>query len=209
MRFASERQQNAMPRTKLNYSTLAAARARAASHHKICVFNVHDGAIEITNTRDSDKARIVKALYAEMQHNAAMKAQFMQVVELMPLKRRRDLALESLNRFHEAALRANLARKVLPEVVSRHRASLLKHLEVDRVFGDLSKDTSTLASVRIASAAVDALLYQEAVKVAEQQMKQRRALVLPETTRPTDVLEMRLDAWRRQNVPFGPRNVFA
>lgn len=197
------------PRAKLNQATLAAARARAQEQRKICFFDITEGCIEIKNHRNVDQNRLVAQIYKEYQHSDTLKKQFLQVVEQMSLARKKELAMETLARFHETQERAMLARKMLPECVSRHRSNILKHLKIEFTFGDLSKDTSTLSDVRIASAAVDALLFHEATKVADAEMKQRKALVMPDGMRPVDVLEMRLDAWRRKEVPFGPKTIFA
>lgn len=196
-----------LPHQKLNSAAMASVSARAAHDQKVCVFDVNSGNIFISNNRDVDRNRLVAKLYQQMQNNESLKKQFSQVAGQLPLSRRKELANETLERFHQNKQKAMLARKMLPDAVSRHRANILKHLEIDRCFGDLSKDTSELAAVRISSAAVDALLFHEALKVADAQLKQQRSLILPEGVRPVDVLEMRLDAWRRQNVPFGVRSL--
>jgi hypothetical protein len=196
-----------LPHQKLNSAAMASVAARASHDQKVCVFDVNSGNIHISNNRDVDRSRLVTKLYQQLQNNESLKKQFTQVAAQLPLSRRKELANETLERFHQNKQKAMLARKMLPEAVSRHRANILKHLEIDRCFGDLSKDTSELAAVRISSAAVDALLYHEAQKVADAQLKQQRSLILPEGVRPVDVLEMRLDAWRRQNVPFGVRTL--
>jgi hypothetical protein len=196
-----------LPHQKLNSAAMAAVTAQAQHDHKVCVFDVNSGDIHISNNRDVDRNRLISKLHQQMQSNESLKKQFAQVASQLTLVRRKELANESLTRFHQNKQKAMLSRKVLPDNVSRHRANILKHLEIDRCFGDLSKDTSELSSVRISSAAVDALIYHEAQKVADAQLKQQRALILPEGARPVDVLEMRLDAWRRQNVPFAPRTL--
>ena len=194
-------------RPAFNSSAMAAMAAQAHEQRKVCMFDVSTGAIEITNSRDTDRGRLVAQLYHGMQHNETMKSQLFQVVMQKSLADRTELARSTLARFHTNKQRAMFSRKVLPDVVSRHRANLLKHLEIERCFGDLSKDTSELAAVRIASAAVDQMLFLEAQKVADAQLKQQRSLVLPDAVKPVDVLEMRIDAYRRQHVPFPPRRI--
>ena len=170
-------------------------------------FDAATGEVRLSAFGIPKRSYLVAHQYRKMLTNDMKMQEIASYVARMPLKRQRALAIESALQKHQDEFGRMVSRDVYAPEVSFQRAEIMYRMAIHNMVGHLSADTRELSMIRIHSAAVDTVVYQEAEKVADQQIKQHLAKVVPDSTSGIDILSMTLDAWRRINVPEPPRRV--
>jgi hypothetical protein len=170
-------------------------------------FDIATGTVKTARSAVPKRESLVAAHYGRFRRDEGKINEMAEYVARMPVQRQRDLAVQATLRRHQAEHRRMVQRDVFSEAVSEARASVAYRMAVHNMIGHLREDTRELSLIRIHTAAVDALLYAEAEKLADQRIKQQLAQVVPDSTTSIDILSMKLDAWRRHNIPEPPRRI--
>ena len=153
------------------------------------------------------RSTLIRKKYKSFLENAAKVTEAEQHVDRLSLREKMALALQSLRRRHREEWDRMVRRGVFSDEVARERANVLFRIEVDNTIGHINSDTKELSVIRIHNAAADAILFNEAQRLADVEIQQFLCEILPDSVTPVDVLELSLDAYRQAHVPHPPRRL--
>lgn len=170
-------------------------------------FDPTTGSVTVTLSAFPSRSTLIVQNYKKLVSDQQKIAEVGEYVARLPLSRRKELAIESAQRKSVSDFASMMRRDVFDQEVCLHRAQAALRMSIEHMLGDMNHDTRELSLIRVNSAAVDAVLFAEAERLADQTIKQHLTKVVPDSTTTVDILEMRLDAWRRNNVPQPPRVV--
>ncbi len=125
----------------------------------------------------------------------------------LPFPRQLDLALQSHKRHSKTNLRLMSKRQVLLAEASRCRAQTQFEVAIGDMLSHLGKDTEELSLLRVHYSATDELLHRQAQRMAEMELDRFAHHLLSDDVTKVDILTLRLDAFRHNNVPLPPRRI--
>jgi hypothetical protein len=162
---------------------------------------VHEGKL-MPNT-----AAITERLYEKLWTDEAQVTDAEAAAHEMPFPKLLDLALLSQTRHAKQSLRQMSRKQILLDEASRCRAQTTLAVAVGDMVSHLGKDTEELSLLRVHYHATDELLHRQAQRMAEMELDRFAHHLLSDEVTPVDVLTLRLDAFRQNNVLLPPRRI--
>lgn len=153
------------------------------------------------------RSTLVRQRYYELWADPDKVEEAEQLVRKLASAKKSEYAVASVKRRHAEILSKILRKGVFSPEIAHCRINVSLRIALEELIGHLGMDTAELSHIRVHNAATDTVLYLEAERRADEELKRFVAKILPSSTTAVDLMEMAIDSYRQRHVPPPPRRL--